>query len=65
MGFERERETGMAESAESLETLKREMRRQRRTYAEAARSLGLSKATIKRNFSEGSFSLPRLERPLD
>lgn len=55
----------MAESAELLEALKREMRRQRRTYAEAARALGVSEATVKRNFSEGSFSLPRLEQLLD
>jgi len=55
----------MTEKSDLLSTLKKEMRRQGRTYAQAAVELGVSEATVKRNFSENSFSLIRLEQLLD
>jgi len=51
----------MAQTGPLLEALKHEMRRQGRTYVEAATVLGLSEASIKRLFSEQSFSLDRLD----
>lgn len=51
----------MAQTGPLLEALKHEMRRQGRTYVEAAEVLGLSEASIKRLFSEQSFSLDRLD----
>ena len=44
-----------------LETLKQEIRRRGKTYADAALALGLSEASVKRLFSEKSFSLERLD----
>lgn len=52
----------MSQTIVLLDTLKRELRRQGRTYAEAAGVLGLSEASVKRLFSEQSFSLDRLEK---
>ncbi|MDF3031256.1 MAG: protein containing domain [Moraxellaceae bacterium] len=51
----------MAQTLALLETLKQEMRRQGRTYRQAASALGLSEASMKRLFSEQSFSLERLD----
>lgn len=44
-----------------LKTLKAELKRQGRTYADCAGWLGLSEASVKRLFSRGQFSLDRLE----
>ena len=44
-----------------LDTLKREIRRQGYTYADVAKALDLSEATIKRSFSLKSLSLDRLD----
>lgn len=51
----------MQQTTALLDAAKAEMRRQGRTYAAAAQALGLSEASIKRLFSEKSFSLSRLE----
>jgi DNA-binding Xre family transcriptional regulator len=55
----------MSQTAALIDALKREMRRQGRTYAGAADVLGLSEASVKRLFSEQSFSLARLEQLCD
>ncbi len=44
-----------------LTTLKRSLRARGRTYADVARTLGLSEASVKRLFSRGDLSLGRLE----
>ena len=44
-----------------VDALKAEMRRQKRTYAEAAEVLALSEPSIKRLFAERSFTLERLD----
>ena len=46
---------------EIVETLKKVLKSRGMTYAELARSLGLSTPTVKRLFSERSFTLERLE----
>lgn len=51
----------MTQTTLILDTLKQEIRRQGKTYAEAALALGLSEASVKRLFSEKSFSLERLD----
>jgi transcriptional regulator with XRE-family HTH domain len=51
----------MSQTTLLLETLKQEIRRQGKTYADAALALGLSEASVKRLFSEKSFSLERLD----
>ena len=51
----------MSQTTLLLETLKQEIRRQGKTYADAAQALGLSEASVKRLFSEKSFSLERLD----
>src|SRR5690242_881731 len=52
----------MAQSAQLIEALKGALKAQGRTYADVARSLKLSEASIKRCFSEQSFTLERLEQ---
>lgn len=52
----------MPQTSLLLDTLKHELRRQGRTYADAAVVLGLSEASVKRLFSEQAFSLERLDR---
>lgn len=52
----------MTQTSLLLDALKREIRRQGKTYAGAARELGLSEASVKRLFSEKNFSLERLDR---
>ena len=47
------------------QALKRLLRQQGRTYAEAAAVLGLSEASVKRLFSRHGLSLQRLERLCD
>lgn len=54
-------DTFMSQTPILLDTLKAEMRRQGHTYADAAAVIGLSEASVKRLFSEQSFSLTRLE----
>ncbi|MGD8678023.1 MAG: helix-turn-helix transcriptional regulator [Chromatiales bacterium] len=51
----------MAFAQELIDTLKRELRTRRVTYADIARELQLSESSIKRLFSEGDMSLSRLE----
>ncbi len=51
----------MSQTTLILETLKQEIRRRGKTYADAALALGLSEASVKRLFSEKSFSLERLD----
>lgn len=45
-----------------IETLKRALKAQRKTYADVAGTLGLSQASVKRLFSEKNLSLHRLEQ---
>lgn len=49
---------------EIVETLKKVLKARGMTYAELARALGLSTPTVKRLFSERSFTLERLEQVL-
>src|SRR6056297_3294281 len=51
----------MSQTDRLLVALKDELRRQRKTYAQAARVLDLSEASIKRLFSERNLSLQRLD----
>ena len=51
----------MAETKALIDTLKRELRSQGKTYRDIAEVLGLSEASVKRLFSEQSFSLARLD----
>ncbi len=44
-----------------VDTLKRALRADRVTYAEVARELGLSEASVKRMFSRGAFTLERFD----
>ncbi|MCX7962511.1 MAG: helix-turn-helix transcriptional regulator [Burkholderiales bacterium] len=52
----------MARSAALVEALKRELRARRLTYADVARHLAMSEASIKRLFSRRDFTLARLDR---
>ena len=52
----------MAQTKQLIDALKRELRRQRKTYRDTAGVLGLSEASVKRLFSERTFSLDRLDR---
>jgi DNA-binding Xre family transcriptional regulator len=45
-----------------IDTLKRELKRQRKTYRDVATTLGLSEASIRRLFFERSFKLDRLDK---
>jgi DNA-binding Xre family transcriptional regulator/uncharacterized small protein (DUF1192 family) len=51
----------MAQTAALLNTLKRRLKAQGKTYADVASVLELSEASVKRLFSEQSFSLERLD----
>lgn len=53
---------GMNETQRILDTLKRCLRARGMTYRSLGRTLGLSESSVKRLFSEESFSLARLER---
>lgn len=55
----------MSQTQDLLNVLKREMRRHGQSYAGAAKVLELSEASVKRLFSENSFSLRRLETLCD
>ncbi len=50
----------MAQTAELIDALKRELRVKKLTYAAVANAIGLSEASVKRLFSEKSFTLDRL-----
>lgn len=51
----------MAQSQQLINTLKRLLKTEGKTYADVARHLGLSEASIKRQFSRQSFSLRTLQ----
>ena len=52
----------MSQSIQLIETLKQALKAHGRSYADVARHLGLSEASVKRLFSQKSFSLERLEQ---
>ena len=52
----------MAQSKLIIDTLKQELRKQGITYKQVAQTLKLSEASVKRLFSEKSFTLSRLEQ---
>ena len=52
----------MSQTAQLLDALKRCLRARGLTYRDVAESLGLSEASVKRLFSEQTFSLQRLEQ---
>ena len=52
----------MAHTGALVEVLKRELRSRGVTYAQVARKLGLSEASVKRMFSRRNFTLKRLDQ---
>ncbi len=52
----------MQESHALVETLKKVLRSKGITYVDVATSLGISEASVKRVFSEGSFTMERFEK---
>lgn len=52
----------MEQSQRLIDTLKKELRRAGKTYADVAEHLNLSEASVKRLFSERNFSLERVEK---
>jgi DNA-binding Xre family transcriptional regulator len=52
----------MAQTRELIKTLKTALKAQRKTYADVAVELGLTEASVKRLFSQQSFSLARLDQ---
>lgn len=52
----------MAHTAKLVETLKRELRARKITYAAVAKHLGMSEVSVKRMFSRREFTLSRLDR---
>jgi DNA-binding Xre family transcriptional regulator len=52
----------MGQTRELIGTLKAALKSQGKTYADVARELGLAEASVKRIFSQQSFSLDRLDR---
>ena len=52
----------MGQTRELVTTLKAALKSQGKTYADVARALGLTEASVKRIFSRRSFSLDRLDR---
>ena len=52
----------MAQAVQLVTALKAALKTQGKTYADVAKSLGLSEASVKRCFSQGSFTLERLEQ---
>lgn len=52
----------MAQTRELVNTLKTALKAQGKTYADVAVALGLTEASVKRLFSQQSFSLDRLDR---
>ena len=52
----------MSQTSQLIDTLKRELRKQRITYRQVASALELSEASVKRLFAGRFFTLDRLER---
>lgn len=52
----------MAQTRELINTLKKALKAQGKTYADVAVTLGLTEASVKRLFSQQSFSLSRLDQ---
>jgi DNA-binding Xre family transcriptional regulator len=52
----------MAQTAALVEALKRELRARKRTYADVARHMAMSEATVKRIFSKGELTLSRVDK---
>jgi transcriptional regulator with XRE-family HTH domain len=52
----------MSQTRPLIDTLKRELRKQRITYRQVAEALELSETSVKRLFSEEAFSIKRLEK---
>jgi transcriptional regulator with XRE-family HTH domain len=52
----------MAQTAALVEALKRELRARKLTYADVAKHLGMSEASIKRIFSQNDLTLERIDR---
>lgn len=52
----------MAQTRELINTLKKALKAQGKTYADVAVALGLTEASVKRLFSQQSFSLSRLDK---
>lgn len=52
----------MAQTREIIDTLKKALKAQGRTYADVAVAIGLTEASVKRLFSQRSFSLARLDQ---
>lgn len=55
----------MAQAQQLVSTLKMALKTQGKTYADVAKALKLSEASVKRCFSQGSFTLERLEEVCD
>jgi len=51
----------MAQTSQLIDTLKKLLKRQGKTYADVAERLELSEASVKRLFSEKNVSLTRLD----
>lgn len=52
----------MAQTASLVETLKRALKANGKTYVDVGKTLGLTEASVKRLFSEKNFSLQRLDQ---
>jgi len=52
----------MAQSAALVEALKRELRARKLTYADVAKHMAMSEASIKRLFANGEFTLARVDK---
>lgn len=61
MPFQAALEVTMSQADSLIETLKRQLRAQGKTYADVAQWLALSEASVKRLFAEKHFTLSRLE----
>jgi len=55
----------MAQTQSLIDTLKKQLKAQGKTYADVASCLQLSEASVKRLFAEQNFTLQRLERVCD
>ena len=55
----------MSHSSLMIDALKRQLKAKAVTYAELARRIGLSEASVKRMFAQRSFTLERLEQVLE
>lgn len=51
----------MPQASDVVDILKRELKARALTYAEIARRIGMSEASVKRMFSQGNFTLERLD----